>query len=340
VNWLQHTTFLDQTMDIIRRFMPSAAEDQLADVRARLVESLPAPDAASFLLGTGYRFASWIARECAFSGTATVEDAGIVTGAAVLADAIGDLLSGRVDVALAGTLTPPLNRAYLEGLAGEIQFSARNELTPFSADPDGTLPGEGGAFFVLKRRADALKAHDRIYALVRDVEIGHNPEDDPSRLFRHVAEHAGIDVRTVGLVEADGSGIGKQESREIDALQRIWGEHRPGLPLVGVGSVKGNVGHTLRSAMAAGVVKTALALNRRVLPPQIAPTEVAARLANLSSSAYLLTEARPWITGDSANPRRAAVFGSNFDAVNPVGEASVAGRAAVVLLEEEPEDRR
>ena len=339
VNWLQHTAFLDQTMDIIRRFMPSATDDQLDEVRRQLVDSLPAPNAASFLLGTGYRFASWIARECAFTCTATVLDAGIVTGAAVLADAVSDLRSGRVDVALAGTLTPPLNRAYLEGLSGEIQFSARRELCPFSDAPDGTLPGEGGAFFVLRRRADALKAHDRIYALVRDVEIGHNPESDPSALFRNVAARAGIDIRTVGLVEADGSGIGAQEAREIDALQRLWGEHRPGLPLVGVGSVKGNVGHTLRSAMAAGVVKTALALSRRVLPPQVPPPQVAERLANVSSSAYLLTEARPWITGDSANPRRAAVFGSNFDAVNPVGETSVAGRAAVVLLEEEPEDR-
>ena len=340
VNWLQHTSFLDQTMDIIRRFMPSATDDQLEDVRTRLVESLPAPNAASFLLGTGYRFASWIARECAFSGTATIQDAGVVTGAAVLADAVGDLRSGRVDVALAGTLTPPFNRAYLEGLSGEVQFSQRPELCPFSAEPDGTLPGEGGAFFVLKRRADALKAHDRIYALVRDIEIGHNPENDPSVIFRNVVDRAGVDIRTVGLVEADGSGIGAQEAREIDALQRLWGEHRPGLPLVGVGSVKGNVGHTLRSSMAAGVVKTALALSHRVLPPQVAPPQVADRMANVSSSAYLLTEARPWITGDSANPRRAAVTGSNFDAVDPVGETSVAGRAAVILLEEEPEVRR
>jgi acyl transferase domain-containing protein len=119
----------------------------------------------------------------------------------------------------------------------------------------------------------------------------------------------------------------------------MWGEHTPGAPLVGVGSVKGNIGHTLRASMAAGVVKAALALYHRVLPPQVATEHPSPRIACLSSSAYLLTEPRPWITGDSANPRRAAVMGANFDPHNPVGAASSGGRSAVIILEEEPEVR-
>ena len=53
------------------------------------------------------------------------------------------------------------------------------------------------------------------------------------------------------------------------------------------------------------------------------------RLANISSSAYLLDKARPWITGTPTLPRRAMVCANDFD-----------GRRAAVLLEEEPEDRR
>ena len=339
MNWLQHTYFLDQTLDTIRRFFPNAPEEAMDAVKAKLVESLPAPNAASFLLGTGYRFASWIARECSFTGAATTMDAGILTGAATLLSAMDDLQSGRADVALAGALTPPLNRAYVEGLSGEVRFSQRTELHPFAREQDGTLPGEGGAFFVLKRRADALRDRDRIYALVRTVVLGHNPEGDPSAILAEATERAGIPVRTIGLVEADGSGIPEAEARELAAIQRLWGEHKPGMPLVGVGSVKGNIGHTLRSAMAAGIAKAALALHAKVLPPQVSDVRSADCISNLSSSAYLLDEARPWITGDSANPRRAAVLGANFDAANPIGEASSAGRAAAVILEEEPEDR-
>ena len=339
VNWLQHTSFLDQTLDILRRFFPHAPEEALEGVRAELKESLPSPNAASFLMGAGYRFASWIARECAFTGAATIMDGGMLTGAATLAAAMDDLDSGRADVALAGALNPPLSRAYIEGLSGEVPFSTRPELHPFAQDQNGTIPGEGGAFFVLKRRADALRDRDRIYALVRSVAIGHAHTEDPACIAKEAAARADVSVRTISLIEADGSGIAAQEAREIAVIQNLWGEHRPGGSLVGVGSVKGNIGHTLRASMAAGVIKTALALYHKVLPPQIAPEHPSDVLSHLGSSAYLLNEERPWITGDSASPRRAAVVGANFDSYAPGSEEPQAGRGAVIILEEEPEDR-
>lgn len=193
--------------------------------------------------------------------------------------------------------------------------------------------------FVLKRREDALKAHNRIYALVRSVSIGHNPEDDPSYILSEAIKGAGATPQSIGLIEADGTGIKEMESREIEIIQRLWGEHRPGGALVGIGSVKGNIGHTMRSSMAAGIAKAALALRYRVLPPQVMPDHPSDTIANLASSAYLLTEPRPWITGDSSNPRRAAVLASNFIPSNPIGVASREGRSAAVILEEEPEDR-
>ena len=339
VNWLQHTSFLDQTVDILHRFMPKAPAGALEQVRAKLVESLPVPNAASFLLGSGYRFVSWIARECSFGGAATIMDAGNISAAASLQDAVYDLRSHSADVALAGALTPPLGRAYLEGLSGEIDFSTGTELQPFSRYQHGTIPGEGGAFFVLKRREDALKSRDRIYALIRDVSLGHNPDDDPAWLLRTSLSLSGVPIKTVGLVEGDGSGVAAMEKREISAIQSLWGEHLPGGPLVGIGSIKGNIGHTFRASMAAGLVKAALALRFRVLPPQVATDQPMDALENLASSAYLLDEARPWVSGDSSAPRRAVVTGANFDPCNPVGITSRGGRNAVIVLEEEPEVR-
>ncbi len=339
INWLQHTAFLDQTMGIIRQFMPKAPEESLDLVRTKLVESLPEPNAASFLLGSGYRFVSWIARECSFVGPATIMDAGVLTGATSLLSAVDDLRNNRADVALAGAVAPPLSRAYLEGLAGELNFTTRTELQPFAQDADGTIPGEGGAFFVLKRREDALRDHDHIYALIRDVAVGHSPSDDPSALLRLATDRAEVPVATIGLVEADGSGIPSMDAREIDAIQRLWGEHKPGGSLVGVGSIKGNIGHTLRASIFAGLVKAALALKYRVLPPQVVPGHPLDALSRHTSSAYLLTDALPWITGDSANPRRAVVMGSNFDSQDLQTQTARAGRGAVIILEEEPEDR-
>lgn len=341
MNWLQHTAFLDQTLDILGRFMRGASVQAMETLREKLTDSLPKPDAASFLLGAGYRFASWIARECSFSGSATVVDAGMLTGAAAIMQSLDDLRAGRVDVSVAGALNPPLSRPYLEGLAGEIEFSEDHELMPYAKAPGGTIPGEGGAFFVLKRRSDALKNRDRIYALIKDVTIGRNPSDDPSAIMSESFGRAGVPHSTVQLIEASGSAIRKTEEREIECINRIWGEHKPGGPLVGLGSISGNIGNTLRASMSAGLVKTAYALWHRVLPPQVEVSSVADNLSTPSSSAYLLLEPRPWILGDMSNPRRAAVTGSNFDAVNPIGGSTEqGGRSAVIVLEEEPEDRQ
>lgn len=340
VNWLQHTAFLDQTMDIIRRFMPNAPEEALEATKAKLKESLPEPNPASFLMGTGYRFASWIARECSFSGEATVLDAGMLSGASALLGAMRDLRDGSADVALAGAVSPPLGRFYLEGLSGEVRFSTAKTFTPFSDSPEGTIPGEGGAFFVLKRREDALRARDRIYALARAVEIGHNPDGKPAAVLQAAMRRAGVGPEAIGLVEADGSGIAAMEAREIEAVRAAWGEHERGKAPVGIGSVKGNIGHTLRAAAAAGIAKAALALHHRVLPPQIAPEKAAAALANPKSPAYLLTAPRPWIAGKSPKTRMAAVLAANFDPANPVGDTARDGRCAAMILEEEPEVRQ
>ena len=177
---------------------------------------------------------------------------------------------------------------------------------------------------MLKRRADALAAHDRIYALVRGTATGLG---EPP--IGACAEAAQAPLSTVAMIEADGSGFAEMDMADIETVQRLWGEHRPGGALVGIGSVKGNIGHCFIAAAAASLVKVAQALHVRVLAPQVVVPHPLERLSNVSSSAYLLEKARPWITGNPTLPRRAIVCADDFD-----------GRRAAVLMEEEPEDRR
>lgn len=324
VNWLDHTFFIDQTLDVLRRCFPGATEEHMDNVRGKLRDSLPEPNADSLLAASGHRIADWIAHEAAFSGAATALDGGVLSGISALEAAADDLLTGRADVALAGAVSPPFSRSLLEGLSGKIAFSEANELYPFDRDAKGTLPGEGGAFFVLKRRADALAAHDRIYALVRGTATGLG---EPP--IGACAEAAQAPLSTVAMIEADGSGFAEMDMADIETVQRLWGEHRPGGALVGIGSVKGNIGHCFIAAAAASLVKVAQALHVRVLAPQVVVPHPLERLSNVSSSAYLLEKARPWITGNPTLPRRAIVCADDFD-----------GRRAAVLMEEEPEDRR
>ncbi len=324
VNWLDHTFFIDQTMDVLSRCFPGATEEYMSNVRTKLRDSLPAPNADSLLAASGQRIADWIAREIPFSGAATAVDGGVLSGIAALEMAVDDLLSGRADVALAGAVSPPLSRSVLEGLSGKIAFTEANELHPYDRDANGTLPGEGGAFFVLKRRADALAAHDHIYARLCGSVTGVGAPP-----IGEVAEDAKAPLSTIAMIEADGAGFPAMDAADLETVQTLWGPHRPGGALVGISSVKGNIGHCFTAAAAASLVKVAQALHVRVLAPQVAVPHPLERLSNISSSAYLLDKARPWITGNPALPRRAIVCADDFD-----------GRRAAVLLEEEPENRR
>lgn len=336
VNWLQHTFFVDQTLGIIQKFVPGAGPDQLEEIRSNLVASLPEPNPYAFLSALGCVIASWTAHLLGFAGPAFVIDAGTASGHQALQGAMDDLRFRRSDIALAGAIQPPLNHAVLQGFAGTLPFSRAKTLQPFSRDSDGTLPGEGGAFFVLKRLKDALRQGDRIYAIIRSTGISaaaldqHQRIPTPERLTRAIsrAMHAAdIAPDSIQLIEAHGSGVPHSDQTEIQVMHNILGDRKPGHPLVGIGSVKGNIGHTLWAAGAASILKTALALSHRVLPPHVPVERPHLRIMSAKSPIYLLTDARPWIRGNKQNPRRACVSAIDFT-----------GTCASAILEEFPEE--
>ena len=336
INWLQHTFFIDQTLDIIQKFFPGAGPEQIEEVRAQLTRSLPEPNPYAFVSALGCVVSSWTAHLLGFAGPAFTVDAGGVSAHQAIQGAIDDLLSRRSDIALAGAVQPPLNRAILQGLAGAITFSRAKTLQPFSRDADGTLPGEGGAMFVLKRLKDALRQGDRIYAIVRSTGIAaasidqHQRIPTPERLTRAIsrAMHAAdVSPDSIQLIEAHGSGVPHSDQTELQVIQEIYGERKSGQPLVGVGSVKGNIGHTLWASGAAGMLKAALAISHRVLAPNAPVEKPHLKIVSAKSPIYLLADARPWIRGAKKNPRRACVTAIDFT-----------GTCAAAILEEYPEE--
>ena len=90
-------------------------------------------------------------------------------------------------------------------------------------------------------------------------------------------------------------------------------------PWCALGSVKSQIGHTKAAAGSAGIIKAALALHHKVLPPTSKIERPIERLQDGRSPFYLNTVARPWLPKPS-HPRRAAVSafgfgGSNFHCV-------------------------
>jgi len=333
VNWLQHTLFLDQTLDIIQKIFPQADASQLEGVRAQLAASLPKPSPYAFMSAFNCAMAAWVAHLLGLAGPATVLDAGGVSAHQAVQHAMDDLLARRADIAVAGSVQPPLSVRMLQGLGGALTFSRAKALQPFSRESDGTLPGEGGALFVLKRLKDALRQNDRIYAIIRSTGIVTPSLEHlwktplaPERMrraFTRALCKAGLAPDAIAYVEAHGGGVPHVDQAEMNMLQTLFGECASPHPHVGIGAVKGNVGNTLWSAGAASLLKATLAIYHRVLPPNVEIEKPYLRIASAKSPLYLLEEARPWVCGRASAPRRAEVMTVDFT-----------GTSASAILEE------
>src|SRR6185436_7863193 len=90
-----------------------------------------------------------------------------------------------------------------------------------------------------------------------------------------------------------------------------------------IGSLKSSIGHTDTAAGVAGLIKTVLALQHRVLPPSVNFTRPNPNIDFDDSPFYVNTELREWPRG--ATPRRAGV--SSF---------GLGGTNAHAVLEEAP----
>jgi acyl transferase domain-containing protein len=204
-------------------------------------------------------------------------------------------------------------------------LSRRQEIRPFDKDADGTILGEGIGMVVLKRREDAERDGNRIYALVKGVGTASDgrglgvlaPRLEGEVLaLQRAYDRAGLSPRTIGLIEAHGTGTPVGDATEVKALTQVFGARRGGLPWSALGSVKSMVGHLMPASGAAGLIKTALALHHKVLPPTLHVDEPNPDLELEKTPFYINVETRPWIHGRHDVPRRAGINSFGFGGIN------------------------
>jgi acyl transferase domain-containing protein/NAD(P)-dependent dehydrogenase (short-subunit alcohol dehydrogenase family) len=269
-----------------------------------------------------------IANRLDLGGTNAVVDAACASSLAALQYAVADLLAGRSDLVLTGG-ADTLNDIFMfECFTRTPAFTKRGDARPFDASADGILIGEGIAICAFKRLTDAQRDGDRVYAVLRGLGSSSdgrfksiyapNPTGQAKALRRTYAM-AGFGPETVELVEAHGTGTKAGDAAEIEALTRVYRESGREGRWATLGSVKSQIGHTKSTAGAAGLVKAALALYQRVLPPTAKVELPNPKMAFDKTPFFLCPRARPWLRTQD-HPRRAAVSafgfgGSNFHAV-------------------------
>ncbi|HET6574678.1 MAG TPA: SDR family NAD(P)-dependent oxidoreductase [Fimbriiglobus sp.] len=310
-------------------------DDAAEDAAERIAESYVPWQENSFPGLLGNVVAGRIANRLDLGGTNCVVDAACASSLSAVHLAALELAAGRSDVVVTGGVDTFNDIFMFMCFSKTPALSPTGDAKPFDADGDGTALGEGLGVVVLKRLADAERDGDRIYAVIK--AIGSSSDGKGTAIYapnasgqrkaiRTAYQLAGVTPDTIELVEAHGTGTKVGDATEATALTEVFNavsrEAQPSAkvrPWCAVGSVKSQIGHTKAAAGAASLIKAALALHYKVLPPTLKVTKPVEPLRAADSPFYVNTQARPWLPR-AEHPRRAALSafgfgGSNFHAV-------------------------
>ncbi len=322
---MQHGLILDQTIHLLKGLHPEYSDNELAEIKNKLKSQLPpfGPETAPGLCHN--LMAGIIANRLDLKGRTLVVDGACASCLLALEIGMDDLINGKCDTVLIGAVQisthAPIHMIFSQLGA----LSRSSHLRPFDKDADGTMLGEGIGMMVLKRLKDAVRDGHRIYAVVKGVGSSSDgrgkgllaPRLEGEELaLRRAYEASGVEPSSIGLIEAHGTAIPLGDATELQALMNVFGANDNGLKRCALGSVKSMIGHLIPAAGVAGLIKGALALYHKVLPPTIFCDNPHPDLDRDKTPFYINTEARPWIHGTREHPRRAGVSSFGFGGIN------------------------
>jgi len=280
-------------------------------------------------------------------GTNCVVDAACASSLSAIHMAMLELETGRCDMAVAGG-ADTLNDIFMYMCFSKTPaLSPTGDARPFSDKADGTVLGEGVGYLVLKRLPDAERDGDRIYSVIRAIGTSSDGRSQSiyaphaagqERCLRDAYERAGVDPSTIGLIEAHGTGTKVGDVTEMTSLGHVFDDARQETGWCAVGSVKSQIGHTKAAAGVAGLMKAALAIYHRTLPPTIKVDAPNPKMDLVNGAFHVSRAARPWLPSGDA-PRRAGISafgfgGSNYHAVldeHPSAQGGVAWDGSVQI---------
>ncbi|MGB6136174.1 MAG: beta-ketoacyl synthase N-terminal-like domain-containing protein, partial [Shewanella sp.] len=279
----------------------------------------------SFPGSLGNVIAGRIANRFDLGGMNCVVDAACAGSLAAMRMAITELVEGRSDMMITGGVCTDNSPSMYMSFSKTPAFTTNDTIQPFDIDSKGMMIGEGIGMIAIKRLDDAERDGDKIYAVIKGIGSSSDGKfksiyaprpEGQAKALKRAYDDAGFAPHTVGLIEAHGTGTAAGDVAEFNGLKSVFAEDNDAQQHIALGSVKSQVGHTKSTAGTAGVIKVALALHHKVLPPTINVSKPHPKLGISYSPFYLNTETRPWLPRTDDTPRRAGISSFGFGGTN------------------------
>ena len=321
VNWPEYVHWLNESPEFAALSSAQRAEI-VAQMHARMDRALPQITEDTMPGELPNIVAGRVANVLNLRGPNFITDAACASSFAAVQAACEALNAGQADAVIAGGVDRNM------GASSFVKFCKIGALSasgsrPFGAGADGFVMGEGSGAFLLKRLADAERDGDKIYAVIRGVAgssdgkgkgiTAPNPQGQLLAIQR-AWENAGLEPSSATLVEAHGTSTRVGDVVEVESLSKMFGPGaRPGS--IALGSAKSNIGHLKAGAGAAGLLKAAMSIYDKVLPPTLNAQQPNPNIDFAQTPFYLNHELKQWDAPQGA-PRRAGVSAYGFGGTN------------------------
>ena len=255
------------------------------------------------------------------------------------------LLAGECDMAIAGGVNVMLGPEPTIAFSQARMMAGDGRCKTFDARADGYVRGEGAGVVILKPLARARADGDLVVAVIRGSAVNQdgfsngltapNPKAQEAVILA-ACRDAGVARGELDYVEAHGTGTALGDPIEAKALGKVLAAGRPEGSTCALGSVKTNIGHLESAAGIAGLIKVALSLEHRQIPPSLHYRSPNPHIPFDSLPLAVQRELGPWPNGTRA---LAGVSSFGFGGTNAhvVLETAAAGGDAVRQAKQPPE---
>jgi len=253
----------------------------------------------SFLWSIANRVSYWMN----LSGPSLTLDTACSSSLTAIYLACEAIHAGECSAAIVGGVNLDLHQHKLDINQAGGALSVDGVCRSFGKGANGYVAGEGVGALFIKPLDLAVQNGDNIYGVIKSAVVNHggrtsgytipNPKAQ-AKLILSAFEKANIAPRSIGYIEAHGTGTELGDPIEITGLSNAFSADNVENQTCGIGSIKSNIGHLEAAAGIVSISKVLLQMKYRQLAPSLHCSELNEFIDFKKSPFYVVQHMEEW----------------------------------------------